>query len=78
MYFCVPRSMDIYLKCLMLVDFIHGIIDISAYPSMSISTCRNHHWLFYNYLLLFALLHLQQSVCKLLASVFPPFEIGTI
>ena len=38
MYFCVPRSMDIYLKCLMLVDFIHGIIDISAYPSMSIST----------------------------------------
>lgn len=29
-----------------------------------------------NYLLLLALLHLQQSVCKLLASVFPPLDIG--
>ena len=30
MYFCVPRSLDIYLECLMLVDFIHGLIDIPA------------------------------------------------
>ena len=29
-------------------------------------------------LLLLDLLHLQQRVCKLLASVFPPLEIGTI
>ena len=40
MHFCVPRSLDICLKCLMLKDFIHRIIDISAQPSMSISTLR--------------------------------------
>ena len=45
MYFCVPRSLDICLKRLMVVDFIHTITDISAHPSMSISTCRNHRWL---------------------------------
>ncbi len=35
-----PRSLDVYLNCLMLVDFIHSIIDNSAQPSMSISTLR--------------------------------------
>ena len=35
-----PRSLDICSKCLMLMDFIHRIIDISAHLSMSISTLR--------------------------------------
>ena len=35
-----PRSLDICLKCLMLMDFIHRILDIFAHLSMSISTLR--------------------------------------
>ena len=47
MYFCVPRSPDICLHCLMLLDFVHRIADIVAHLSVSTSTCRNHLLVFY-------------------------------
>ena len=47
MYFCVPRSPDICLHCLMLLDFVHRIADIVAHLSVSTSMCRNHLLVFY-------------------------------
>ena len=43
MYFCVPRSPDICLHCLMLLDFVHRIADIvhQLYSSNGL-LCRTH------------------------------------